>query len=163
VARRFWRGTGLACSGTEFLQAGDHGDEESFSRLGWWRNWKERLPGFDQHLKAARYRMPEQLADRHWIADIGIDGKKIKVRRTPLLMSYYFCPWRKRSVCIRPTARAPVGYRCPATEVSGMRSRDCLRQYLTVRQPDQNLASVLLRGIQTRSCGSFWRANRWKR
>jgi sulfite reductase (ferredoxin) len=85
----FYRGT-IACSGTEFCKLAIT-ETKSFSR---WlvEELEERLPGFDQHLKLHVTGCPNSCG-QHWIADIGIDGKKMKVdgqsRRRLLLL-----PWR---------------------------------------------------------------------
>src|SRR5579864_6027009 len=70
----FWRGT-VACSGTEFCKLAIT-ETKSFSR---WlvEEMEERLPGFDQHLKVHVTGCPNSCG-QHWIADIGIEGKKIK-------------------------------------------------------------------------------------
>jgi sulfite reductase (ferredoxin) len=68
----FWRGT-VACSGTEFCKLAIT-ETKSFSR---WlvEELEERLPGFDQHLKLHVTGCPNSCG-QHWIADIGIEGKK---------------------------------------------------------------------------------------
>ena len=71
----FWRGV-VACSGTEFCKVAIT-ETKSFSR---WlvEELEERLPGFEQHLKLHVMGCPNSCG-QHWIADIGIEGKKIKV------------------------------------------------------------------------------------
>ena len=68
----FARGT-VACSGTEFCKLAIT-ETKSFSR---WLvdELEERLPGFDQHLKLHVTGCPNSCG-QHWIADIGIEGKK---------------------------------------------------------------------------------------
>ena len=82
----FYRGT-IACSGTEFCKLAIT-ETKSFSR---WlvEELEERLPGFDQHLKLHVTGCPNSCG-QHWIADIGIDGKKMKVDGR-LVDAYYFC------------------------------------------------------------------------
>ena len=82
----FYRGT-IACSGTEFCKLAIT-ETKSFSR---WlvEELEERLPGFDQHLKLHVTGCPNSCG-QHWIADIGIEGKKIKVQDR-LVDAYYFC------------------------------------------------------------------------
>ena len=71
----FWRGA-VACSGTEFCKLAIT-ETKSFSR---WlvEELEERLPGFEQHLKLHVTGCPNSCG-QHWIADIGIEGKKLKV------------------------------------------------------------------------------------
>src|SRR4029077_18686908 len=71
----FWRGT-VACSGFEFCKLAIT-ETKTFSR---WlvEELEERLPGFEQHLKLHVTGCPNSCG-QHWIADIGIEGKKIKV------------------------------------------------------------------------------------
>jgi len=128
----FARGT-VACSGTEFCKLAIT-ETKSFSR---WlvEEMEERLPGFDQHLKLHVTGCPNSCG-QHWIADIGIEGKKIKVNDR-LLDAYYFCVGGALGLN-QATAR-PVGYRCLATEVPEAIER-LLRRYLADRDPGENLA-----------------------
>src|SRR5207302_11201671 len=82
----FSRGT-VACSGTEFCKLAIT-ETKAFSR---WlvEELEDRLPGFDQHLKLHVTGCPNSCG-QHWIADIGIEGKKIKVENR-MLDAYYFC------------------------------------------------------------------------
>ncbi len=95
---------------------------------------EERLPGFDQHLKLHVTGCPNSCG-QHWIADIGIDGKKMKVDGR-LVDAYYFC--LGGALGLHQATARPVGYRCLATEVPEAIER-LLRHYLSARQPDQNL------------------------
>jgi sulfite reductase (ferredoxin) len=137
----FYRGT-VACTGTEFCKLAIT-ETKSFS------HWlvgelEERLPGFDQHLKLHVTGCPNSCG-QHWIADIGIDGKKIKVDGR-LLDAYYFCVGGALGLH-QATAR-PVGYRCPATEVPDAIER-LLRQYLAARQESENLRQFFARHTDT--------------
>src|ERR1700675_2945710 len=127
----FWRGA-VACSGTEFCKLAIT-ETKSFSR---WlvEELEERLPGFDQHLKLHVTGCPNSCG-QHWIADIGIDGKKMKVDGR-LVDAYYFC--LGGALGLHQATARPIGYRCAATEVPHALER-LLRQYLAARQPDQNL------------------------
>src|SRR6202140_3728258 len=133
----FWRGA-IACSGSEFCKLAIT-ETKSFSR---WlvEELEERLPGFDQHLKLHVTGCPNSCG-QHWIADIGIDGKKMKIDGR-LVDAYYFCVGGALGLH-QATAR-PVGYRCLATEVPEAIER-LLRQYLAARQPDQNLRGFFAR------------------
>src|SRR6267378_2938582 len=140
----FWRGT-IACSGTEFCKLAIT-ETKSFAR---WlvEELEERLPGFDQHLKLHVTGCPNSCG-QHWIADIGIDGKKMKVDGH-LVDAYYFC--LGGALGLHQTTARPVGYRCLATEVPEAIER-LLRQYLAARQldrPDQNLRQFFARHSDT--------------
>jgi sulfite reductase (ferredoxin) len=137
----FWRGT-VACSGTEFCKLAIT-ETKSFSR---WlvEELEERLPGFDQHLKLHVTGCPNSCG-QHWIADIGIDGKKMKVDGQ-LIDAYYFCVGGALGL-YQATAR-PVGYRCLATEVPDAIER-LLRQYLGERETTENLRQFFARHTDT--------------
>jgi sulfite reductase (ferredoxin) len=140
----FWRGT-VACSGTEFCKLAIT-ETKSFAR---WlvEELEERLPGFDQHLKLHVTGCPNSCG-QHWIADIGIDGKKMKVDGR-LVDAYYFC--LGGALGLHQATARPIGYRCLATEVPEAIER-LLRQYLAVRQPDrpdQNLRQFFARHTDT--------------
>jgi len=133
----FARGT-IACSGTEFCKLAIT-ETKSFSR---WlvEELEERLPGFDQHLKLHVTGCPNSCG-QHWIADIGIEGKKIK-KQDRLVDAYYFCVGGALGMH-QATAR-PVGYRCAATEVPEAIER-LLRQYLAERGVGENLRQFFAR------------------
>jgi sulfite reductase (ferredoxin) len=137
----FWRGT-VACSGTEFCKLAIT-ETKSFSR---WlvEELEERLPGFDQHLKLHVTGCPNSCG-QHWIADIGIDGKKMKVDGR-LVDAYYFC--LGGSLGLHQATARPVGYRCPATDVPEAIER-LLRQYLSERRPGENLRQFFTRHTDT--------------
>jgi sulfite reductase (ferredoxin) len=127
----FSRGT-IACSGTEFCKLAIT-ETKSFSR---WlvEELEERLPGFDQHLKLHVTGCPNSCG-QHWIADIGIEGKKIKVDDR-LLDAYYFCVGG--ALGLHQSTARPVGYRCLATEVPEALER-LLGRFLEEREPGENL------------------------
>jgi sulfite reductase (ferredoxin) len=133
----FWRGT-VACSGTEFCKLAIT-ETKNFSR---WlvEELEERLPGFDQHLKLHVTGCPNSCG-QHWIADIGIEGKKIKVDDR-MVDAYYFCVGGALGLH-QGTAR-PVGYRCAATEVPEALER-LLNRYLAEREPEENLRRFFAR------------------
>jgi sulfite reductase (ferredoxin) len=141
----FFRGT-IACSGTEFCKLAIT-ETKSFSR---WlvEELEERLPGFDQHLKLHVTGCPNSCG-QHWIADIGIEGKKIKVQDR-LVDAYYFCVGGALGLH-QATAR-PIGYRCAATEVPDAIER-LLRQYLAEREPAENLRQFFARHSDTQLRG----------
>jgi sulfite reductase (ferredoxin) len=127
----FARGT-IACSGTEFCKLAIT-ETKSFSR---WliEELEERLPGFDQHLKLHVTGCPNSCG-QHWIADVGIEGKKIKVNDR-MVDAYYFCVGG--AVGLHQATARPVGYRCPAIDVPDALER-LLRRYLDERRPGENL------------------------
>lgn len=133
----FFRGT-IACSGTEFCKLAIT-ETKSFAR---WlvEELEDRLPGFDQHLKLHVTGCPNSCG-QHWIADIGIDGKKLKIDGH-LVDAYYFCVGGALGLH-QATAR-PIGYRCPATEVPEAIER-LLRHYLNTRQSSENLRQFFTR------------------
>jgi sulfite reductase (ferredoxin) len=137
----FARGT-VACSGTEFCKLAIT-ETKSFSR---WLvdELEERLPGFDQHLKLHVTGCPNSCG-QHWIADVGIEGKKIKVKDR-LVDAYYFCVGGALGLH-QATAR-PVGFRCLATEVPDALER-LLGRYLAERRPGENLRLFFARHNDT--------------
>jgi sulfite reductase (ferredoxin) len=106
----FARGT-VACTGSEFCKLALT-ETKGFAR---WLSTEldDRLPGFDQQIKLHITGCPNSCG-QHWIADIGIEGKKIK-QNGKLVDAYYFCVGGSLGQ-IASIAR-PVGYRCAATDV----------------------------------------------
>jgi len=133
----FSRGT-VACSGTEFCKLAIT-ETKSFSR---WlvEELEERLPGFDQHLKLHVTGCPNSCG-QHWIADVGIEGKKLKVHDR-MLDAYYFC--LGGALGLHQATARPIGYRCLATEVPAALER-LLGQYLALREEDENLRRFFAR------------------
>ena len=127
----FWRGA-IACTGTEFCKLAIT-ETKGFTR---WivDELEERLPGFDQQLKLNVTGCPNGCG-QHWVADIGIEGKKIK-HEGKLTDAYYFC--LGGAVGQHAAVARTVGYRCPATLVPEAIER-LLRQYLSDRVPNENL------------------------
>jgi len=101
---------------------------------------EERLPGFEQHLKLHVTGCPNSCG-QHWIADIGIEGKKIKLGNR-MEDAYYFCVGG--AVGLHQSIARPVGYRCLATEVPDAIERLLLR-YREVRIPGENLRQFFAR------------------
>jgi len=127
----FWRGA-IACTGTEFCKL-------AITETKGFTSWlvdelEERLPGFDQELKLNVTGCPNGCG-QHWIADIGIEGKKIK-HEGKLTDAFYFC--LGGAVGQHAAIARPVGYRCPAPLIPDAIER-LLRQYLADRQPEENL------------------------
>jgi len=130
-ATNFWRGT-VACTGTEFCKLAIT-ETKGFARwlVG---ELEERVPQFDQQLRLNVTGCPNGCG-QHWIADIGIEGKKIKYDGK-LTDAYYFC--LGGAVGQFANVARPVGYRCAAPLVPDAIER-LLRQYLADRKLDENL------------------------
>ncbi|MBI4348501.1 MAG: nitrite/sulfite reductase, partial [Elusimicrobia bacterium] len=136
-ASPFWRGT-VACTGSEFCKLALT-ETKGFAR---WlvEELETRLPGFDQHVKLHITGCPNSCG-QHWIADIGIEGKKVKVGGR-MVDAYYFCVGGALGLHQR-TAR-PIGYRIAATEVPEAIER-LLRTYLRDRSDDENFRQFCAR------------------
>jgi sulfite reductase (ferredoxin) len=128
---QFWRGA-IACTGTEFCKLAIT-ETKGFTR---WLvdEMEERLPQFDQQLKLHVTGCPNSCG-QHWIADIGLEGKKIKYEGK-LTDAFYFCVGG--AVGQHAAIARPVGYRCPAPLVPEAIER-LLRQYLGERSGEENL------------------------
>ena len=133
----FWRGA-VACSGAEFCKLAIT-ETKAFSR---WlvEDLEERLPGFDRHLKLHVTGCPNSCG-QHWIADIGIEGKKLKVDGQ-MVDAYYFC--LGGALGLNQAIARPVGYRCLATDVPAAIER-LLRQYLAEAGDGENLRQFFAR------------------
>ena len=138
VAASSFRRGAVACTGTEFCKLAIT-ETKAFSR---WlvEEMEERLPGFDQHLKLHVTGCPNSCG-QHWIADIGIEGKKQKVNGE-LVDAYYFCVGGALGQ-LASIAR-PIGYRCPASDVPAALER-LLRAYSDLRRRDENLRQFFAR------------------
>ena len=138
VAASSFRRGAVACTGTEFCKLAIT-ETKSFSR---WlvEEMEERLPGFDQHLKLHVTGCPNSCG-QHWIADIGIEGKKQKVNGE-IVDAYYFCVGGALGQ-LASIAR-PIGYRCPASDVPAALER-LLQAYLELRRRDENLRQFFAR------------------
>jgi sulfite reductase (ferredoxin) len=137
----FFRGT-IACSGTEFCKLAIT-ETKAFSR---WlvEDLQERMPGFDQHMKLHVTGCPNSCG-QHWIADIGIEGKKVRVH-DQFVDAYYFCVGG--ALGLHQSTARPVGYRCAATEVPEAIER-LLRRYLAERDLGENLRQFFSRHSDT--------------
>ncbi len=133
----FWRGT-MACTGTEFCKLAIT-ETKSFAR---WlvEEMEERMPGFEQHLKLHITGCPNSCG-QHWIADVGLEGKKIKSNGA-LVDAYYFSVGG--SLGLHQGFARPIGYRCAAREVPEALER-LLTGYLLMREPGENLRRFFAR------------------
>jgi sulfite reductase (ferredoxin) len=133
----FARGT-VACTGSEFCKLALT-ETKGFAR---WLSTEldERLPGFDQQIKLHITGCPNSCG-QHWIADIGIEGKKVK-QNGKLVDAYYFCVGG--SLGQFASIARPVGYRCAATDVPDAIER------LVVNFQDNRFAHEPLRAFLAR-------------
>jgi sulfite reductase (ferredoxin) len=138
IAGSVFRRGAIACSGSEFCKLAIT-ETKNFSR---WlvEELDERLPGFEQHLKLHVTGCPNSCG-QHWIADIGLEGKKIKVAGQ-MRDAFYFCVGG--ALGLHQSIARPVGYRCLATDVPDAIER-LLRSYLDERLPQENLRGFLAR------------------
>ncbi len=129
-ASPFWRGT-IACTGSEFCKIALTETKGFAHRLV--ADLESRLPGFGQHLKIHVTGCPNSCG-QHWIADLGLEGKKVKVDGR-LVDAYYFCVGG--AVGAHQAVARPVGYRVAASEVPEAIER-LLRAYLAERGAGEN-------------------------
>ena len=133
----FWRGA-MACTGTEFCKLAIT-ETKGFAR---WlvEEMEERMPGFDQHLKLNVTGCPNSCG-QHWIADVGLEGKKIK-SYGQLVDAYYFSIGG--GVGQHQGFARPIGYRCAARAVPEALER-LLTAYLLLRESGENLRQFFSR------------------
>jgi len=136
-ASPFWRGA-IACTGAEFCKLAIT-ETKSFAR---WvvEDLEDRIPGFDQPLKLHVAGCPNACG-QHWIADIGLEGKKIK-HHGEMVDAYYFC--LGGAVGEYQRIARPIGFRCAAGEVPAAIER-LLRSYLANRSEKENLRAYFSR------------------
>lgn len=110
AASPFARGT-IACTGSEFCKLALT-ETKGFAR---WlaEELEDRLPGFQEQIKLHITGCPNSCG-QHWIADIGLEGKKTKVNGR-MVDAYYFSVGG--SVGQFASIARPVGYRCAASDV----------------------------------------------
>jgi sulfite reductase (ferredoxin) len=138
VAGSVFRRGAIACSGSEFCKLAIT-ETKSFSR---WlvEELEERLPGFEQHLKLHVTGCPNSCG-QHWIADIGLEGKKIKVDGQ-MQDAFYFCVGG--ALGLNQSIARPIGYRCLASDVPDAIER-LLGRYLDERLPGESLRGYFAR------------------
>jgi sulfite reductase (ferredoxin) len=136
-ASAFARGI-VACTGSEFCKLALT-ETKGFAR---WLSEEldQRLPGFQEQLKLHVTGCPNSCG-QHWIADIGIEGKKLKVDGR-MVDAYYFCVGG--SVGEFASIARPVGYRCAASEVPNAIER-LLYEFNEQREPGENLRRFFAR------------------
>jgi sulfite reductase (ferredoxin) len=129
----FWRGA-IACTGTEFCKL-------AIAETKGFNTWlvaelEERLPGFDQQIRLHVTGCTNSCG-QHWIADIGLEGKKIK-QDGQLVDAFFFCVGG--SVGKYARAARPLGYRAAAVDVPAAIER-LLNGYLEARSEGEDLRS----------------------
>jgi sulfite reductase (ferredoxin) len=136
-ASPFWRGA-IACTGSEFCKLAIT-ETKGFTR---WlvEELEVRVPGFDQQLKLHVAGCPNSCG-QHWIADIGLEGKKIKLG-DKLVDAYYFC--LGGAVGEHQKIARLSGYRCIAPEVPAAIER-LLKTYIAQRDDNENLRTYFSR------------------
>src|SRR5260370_13063263 len=107
----------VACTGSEFCKLALT-ETKGFAR---WlvEDLEARLPGFQEHVRLNVTGCPNSCG-QHWIADIGIEGKKVKVDGR-LGDADYCCVGG--AVGKQQAVARPVGYRAPASHGPGARER----------------------------------------
>jgi sulfite reductase (ferredoxin) len=133
----FWRGA-VACTGTEFCKLAI-AETKAFSK---WlvEEMEGRLPGFDQQIKLHVTGCTNSCG-QHWIADIGLEGKKLKVDGV-IQDAFYFCVGG--AVGRYAGAGRPLGYRAAAKDCPEAIER-LLRGYLYSRDPGEDLRAYFAR------------------
>jgi sulfite reductase (ferredoxin) len=137
AASPFRRGA-ISCTGTEFCKL-------AITETKGYTRWlidelEERVPEFDQQLKLNVTGCTNSCG-QHWIADIGLEGKKLKSGKE-MRDAYYFS--LGGAVGEFQRVARPVGYRCFATEVPDAIAR-LLKTYLDARDAGENLRAYFAR------------------
>ncbi|MGB9436286.1 MAG: nitrite/sulfite reductase [Candidatus Acidiferrum sp.] len=133
----FVRGT-VACTGSEFCKLALT-ETKSYAR---WltEQLEDRFPNYQEQLRLHITGCPNSCG-QHWIADIGIEGKKIK-SNGKMIDAYYFCVGG--SVGQIASIARPVGYRCSADEVPSAIAR-LLEYFELERSGNEPLQKFLAR------------------
>jgi len=133
----FARGT-VACTGTEFCKLALTETKGFAQRLV--EDLDARLPGFDEHVTIHVTGCPNSCG-QHWIADIGLEGKKLKIDGRQV-DAYYFCVGGAAGG--HAAIARPIGYRVPAFEVAPAIER-LVRAYLAQRLPAERFRAFCAR------------------
>jgi sulfite reductase (ferredoxin) len=147
----FWRGA-IACTGTEFCKLAI-AETKAFSK---WlvAEMEDRLPAFDQQIKLHVTGCTNSCG-QHWIADIGLEGKKIK-KDGKMVDAFYFCVGGSIGKYAR--AGRPVGFRAAAEDCPEAIER-LLRGYLAARHPGEDLRAYFARtddeSLRAQLAGTF--------
>jgi len=133
----FWRGA-IACTGTEFCKLAI-AETKAFSK--WLTSeMEERLPGFDQQIKLHVTGCTNSCG-QSWIADIGLEGKKIK-KDGKMVDAFYFCVGG--AVGKYAAIARQIGYRAAAEDCPAA-IESLLRAYLAARTPGEDLRAYFAR------------------
>ncbi|HEY4379721.1 MAG TPA: nitrite/sulfite reductase [Acidobacteriaceae bacterium] len=133
----FWRGA-IACTGTEFCKLAI-AETKAFSK--WLTGeMEERLPGFDQQIKLHVAGCTNSCG-QSWIADIGLEGKKIK-KDGKMVDAFYFCVGG--AVGKYANIARQIGYRAAAEDCPEA-IENLLRAYLATREPGEDLRAYFAR------------------
>jgi sulfite reductase (ferredoxin) len=133
----FRRGT-IACTGTEFCKLALTETKHFAKTLV--EDLERRLPSFHEHMKLHVTGCPNSCG-QHWIADVGIEGKKLKIGGA-LVDAYYFCVGG--GLGAGQSVARPIGLRVPATDVAPAIER-LLRAYLTERHTGETFQAFAAR------------------
>jgi sulfite reductase (ferredoxin) len=133
----FARGT-VACTGTEFCKLALTETKGFAQRLV--ADLEQRLPGFDEHVTVHVTGCPNSCG-QHWIADIGLEGKKVKVDGH-LVDAYYFCIGGAAGG--HAAIARPIGYRVPSFDVAPSIER-LVTAYLAQRLPGERFRAFCAR------------------
>ena len=133
----FYRGA-VACTGTEFCKLAI-AETKGFAKwlVG---EMEERLPEFDQQLRLHVTGCTNSCG-QSWIADIGLEGKKIK-KDGKMVDAFYFCVGG--AVGEHAGIARMIGYRAAAEDCPEAIER-LLRGYLARRSADENLRAYFRR------------------
>jgi sulfite reductase (ferredoxin) len=133
----FWRGA-IACTGTEFCKLAI-AETKAFSK---WltAEMEDRLPTFDQQIKLHVTGCTNSCG-QSWIADIGLEGKKIK-KDGKIVDAFYFCVGGAVGKYARIARQ--IGYRAAAEDCPEAIER-MLRGYLALRTEGEDLRAYFAR------------------
>jgi sulfite reductase (ferredoxin) len=133
----FFRGA-IACTGTEFCKLAI-AETKAFNK---WlvAELEDRLPAFDQQIRLHITGCTNSCG-QSWIADIGLEGKKMK-KDGQMVDAFYFCVGG--SVGKYAGIARQIGYRAAAEDCPDAIAR-LLRGYLDLRQPGEDLRSYFSR------------------
>jgi sulfite reductase (ferredoxin) len=133
----FYRGA-VACTGTEYCKLAI-AETKGFTKwlVG---EMEERLPGFDQQIRLNVTGCTNSCG-QSWIADIGLEGKKIK-KDGAMVDAFYFCVGG--AVGEHAGIARQIGYRAAAEDCPEAIER-LLRGYLAKRADGENLRSYFRR------------------
>jgi sulfite reductase (ferredoxin) len=133
----FYRGA-VACTGTEFCKL-------AIAETKGFNKWlvgelEERMTGFDQQIRLHVTGCTNSCG-QSWIADLGLEGKKIK-KGGKMVDAFYFCVGG--AVGEHAGIARQIGFRAAAEDCPEAIER-LLRGYLTERVGDENLRSYFRR------------------